>query len=135
MKKKGAKILLMMFKIRYVLTDYLASVQLWVLFGFVVFVSYTRNSYLESWQFSPTLLRLFWPSTWFSFFWVKLVLIPHVKHEERFLVGHIGPKEYHMYICIVRYGCHDAHNDDLQFKNALVCSIAKHIWTGKGGLN
>ncbi|KAL2484547.1 Potassium transporter 6 [Abeliophyllum distichum] len=69
------------------------------------------------------------------FLCVKSVPIPHVKHEERFLVGHIGPKEYHMYRCIVRYGYRDAHKDDLQFENDLVCSIAEYIRTGRVGLN
>ncbi|KAK6160164.1 hypothetical protein DH2020_003545 [Rehmannia glutinosa] len=50
------------------------------------------------------------------FLCVKSVPIPHVKHEERFLVGHIGPREYRMYRCIVRYGYRDAHKDDMQFK-------------------
>lgn len=69
------------------------------------------------------------------FLCVKSVSIPHVRHEERFLVGHIGPREYRMYRCIVRYGYRDAHKDDLQFENDLVCSIAEYIRTGKTGLN
>ncbi|KAL3511264.1 hypothetical protein ACH5RR_030665 [Cinchona calisaya] len=69
------------------------------------------------------------------FLCVKSVPIPHVKHEERFLVGRIGPKEYRMYRVIVRYGYRDAHKDDLVFENDLVCSIAEFIRTGKSGLN
>lgn len=69
------------------------------------------------------------------FLCVKSVPIPHVKHEERFLVGHIGPREYRMYRCIVRYGYRDAHKDDMQFENDLVCSIAEYIRTGSRGLN
>ncbi|XP_022887575.1 potassium transporter 6-like isoform X1 [Olea europaea var. sylvestris] len=69
------------------------------------------------------------------FLCVKSVPIPHVKHEERFLVGHVGPKEYHVYRCIVRYGYRDAHKDDLQFENDLFCSIAEYIRTGRGGLS
>ncbi|XP_051122359.1 potassium transporter 6 [Andrographis paniculata] len=69
------------------------------------------------------------------FLCVKSVPIPHVRHEERFLVGHIGPREYCMYRCIVRYGYRDAHKDDLQFENDLVCSIAEYIRTGKSGIN
>ncbi|KAL3835553.1 hypothetical protein ACJIZ3_010289 [Penstemon smallii] len=68
------------------------------------------------------------------FLCVKSVPIPHVKNEERFLVGHIGPREYHMYRCIVRYGYRDAHKDDIQFENDLVCSVAEYIRTGKGSL-
>ncbi|KAK4721236.1 hypothetical protein R3W88_011469 [Solanum pinnatisectum] len=69
------------------------------------------------------------------FICVKSVPIPHVRHEERFLVGHIGPREHHLYRCIVRYGYRDARKDDLQFENDLVCSIAEFIRTGKRGLN
>ncbi|KAK4371004.1 hypothetical protein RND71_010479 [Anisodus tanguticus] len=69
------------------------------------------------------------------FICVKSVPIPHVRHEERFLVGHIGPREHHLYRCIVRYGYRDAHKDDLQFENDLVCSIAEFIRTRKTGLN
>ncbi|KAH0674432.1 hypothetical protein KY284_025519 [Solanum tuberosum] len=69
------------------------------------------------------------------FLCVKSVPVPHVKHEERFLVGHIGPREYRIYRCIVRYGYRDAHKDDSEFENDLVCSIAEFIRTGKMGLN
>lgn len=69
------------------------------------------------------------------FLCIKSVPIPHVKHEERFLVGHIGPREYRIYRCIVRYGYRDAHKDDSGFENDLVCSIAEYIRTGKAGSN
>ncbi|CAN4124253.1 unnamed protein product [Withania somnifera] len=69
------------------------------------------------------------------FLCVKSVPVPHVKHEERFLVGHIGPREYRIYRCIVRYGYRDAHKDDSEFENDLVCSIAEFIIMGKTGLN
>lgn len=39
-----------------------------------------------------------------------------------------------MYRCIVRYGYRDAHKDDSQFENDLVCSIAEFIRTGKSTL-
>ncbi|KAL8532640.1 hypothetical protein ACS0TY_009013 [Phlomoides rotata] len=65
------------------------------------------------------------------FLCVKSVPVPHVKHEERFLVGHIGPREHRMYRCIVRYGYRDAHKDDSEFESDLVCSIAEFIRAGK----
>ncbi|MFS8029465.1 putative potassium transporter [Helianthus anomalus] len=40
------------------------------------------------------------------FLCVKSVPIPHVRHKEQFLVGHIGPREHRVYRCIVRYGYH-----------------------------
>lgn len=61
------------------------------------------------------------------FLCVKSVPVPHVKPEERFLVGHVGPKEFRLYRCIVRYGYHDFHKDDLEFETDLVCSIAEFI--------
>ncbi|KAL0421342.1 UNVERIFIED_CONTAM: Potassium transporter 6 [Sesamum latifolium] len=69
------------------------------------------------------------------FLCVKSVPVPHVKHDERFLVGHIGPREYRLYRCIVRYGYRDAHTDDLQFENDLVCSIAEYIRTGTNSVD
>lgn len=65
------------------------------------------------------------------FLCVKSVPVPHVNHEERFLVGHIGPKQYRIYRCIVRYGYRDTHKDDVAFENDLVCSIAEFIRTRK----
>ncbi|KAK9117081.1 hypothetical protein Sjap_016028 [Stephania japonica] len=61
------------------------------------------------------------------FLCIKSVPVPYVQPEERFLVGRIGPKEYRIYRCIVRYGYHDIHKDDLEFEKDLVCSIAEFI--------
>ncbi|XP_059648990.1 potassium transporter 6-like [Cornus florida] len=69
------------------------------------------------------------------FLCIKSVPIPHVKHEERFLVGHVGPREYRLYRCIVRYGYRDAHKDDMEFEKDLVCSIAEFIRTGTATAN
>ncbi|KAL5224765.1 hypothetical protein ABZP36_011404 [Zizania latifolia] len=64
------------------------------------------------------------------FLCIKNVATPHVSPEERFLVGRIGPKEYRIYRCIVRYGYHDVHQDDQEFEKELVCSIAEFIRSG-----
>ncbi|CAL5325225.1 unnamed protein product [Camellia sinensis] len=61
------------------------------------------------------------------FLCVKSVPVPHVRPEERFLVGRIGPKEYRIYRCIARYGYRDIHKDDVEFEKDLVCSIAEFI--------
>ncbi|KAK9090474.1 hypothetical protein Sjap_023651 [Stephania japonica] len=61
------------------------------------------------------------------FLCIKSVPVPYVRPEERFLVGRIGPKEYRLYRCIVRYGYHDIHKDDVEFERDLVCSIAEFI--------
>lgn len=60
-------------------------------------------------------------------FCIKHVPVPHVRPEERFLVGRVGPKEYRVYRCIARYGYHDALKDDVEFEKDLVCSIAEFI--------
>uniref|UniRef100_A0A0D9WSA6 Potassium transporter n=1 Tax=Leersia perrieri TaxID=77586 RepID=A0A0D9WSA6_9ORYZ len=64
------------------------------------------------------------------FLCIKNVPTPHVSPEERFLVGRIGPKEYRIYRCIVRYGYHDVHKDDQEFEKELVCSVAEFILSG-----
>ncbi|CAE6101940.1 unnamed protein product [Arabidopsis arenosa] len=65
------------------------------------------------------------------FLCVKSVPVPHVKPEERFLVGRVGPKEYRLYRCIARYGYRDVHKDDVEFENDLICSIAEFIRSDK----
>ncbi|XP_058194129.1 potassium transporter 6 [Rhododendron vialii] len=67
------------------------------------------------------------------FLCIKSVPIPHVKHEERFLVGRVGPREYRLYRCIVRYGYRDVQKDDLEFEKDLMCILAEFIRTGKVG--
>ncbi|KAK8561122.1 hypothetical protein V6N13_149698 [Hibiscus sabdariffa] len=66
------------------------------------------------------------------FLCIKSVPVPHVKPEERFLVGHIGPREFRLYRCIVRYGYRDVHKDDIEFEKDLVCSIAEFIRSTSG---
>lgn len=69
------------------------------------------------------------------FLCVKSVPVPHVRPEERFLVGRVGPKEYHLYRCIARYGYRDVHKDDVEFEKDLVCSIAEFIRSEKPECN
>ncbi|XP_047318739.1 potassium transporter 6 [Impatiens glandulifera] len=67
------------------------------------------------------------------FLCIKSVPIPHVNHDERYLVGRIGPREHRIYRCIVRYGYCDVQKDDVEFEKDLVCSIAEFIRTEKSG--
>lgn len=69
------------------------------------------------------------------FLCIKSVPVPHVRPEERFLVGRVGPKEYRLYRCIARYGYRDIHKDDLEFERDLVCSIAEFIRSEKPECN
>ena len=64
------------------------------------------------------------------FLCIKYVPVPHIRPEERFLIGRIGTSEYRLYRCIVRYGYRDFHKDDLEFESDLLCSIAKFIRSG-----
>ncbi|XP_010230880.1 probable potassium transporter 3 [Brachypodium distachyon] len=58
---------------------------------------------------------------------VKAVPVPHVRTEERHLVGRIGPRDYRMYRCVVRYGYKDVLGDDSDFENDLVLRIAEFV--------
>ncbi|XP_043807005.1 potassium transporter 8 isoform X2 [Manihot esculenta] len=69
------------------------------------------------------------------FLCIKSVAVPHVRPEERFLVGRVGPKEYRLYRCIARYGYRDIHKDDVEFEKDLVCSIAEFIRSEKPECN
>ncbi|XP_027347462.1 potassium transporter 6-like isoform X2 [Abrus precatorius] len=64
------------------------------------------------------------------FLCIKHVPVPHVRPEERFLVSRVGPRDFRIYRCIVRYGYHDVHKYDDKFEKDLVCSIAKFIQAG-----
>ncbi|AES96207.1 potassium transporter 6 [Medicago truncatula] len=69
------------------------------------------------------------------FLCIKHVPVPHVRPEERFLVGRVGPRNFRIYRCIVRYGYRDIHKDDVEFENDLLCSIAEFIRTGSIGIS
>ncbi|XP_029120308.2 potassium transporter 1 isoform X1 [Elaeis guineensis] len=58
---------------------------------------------------------------------IKSVQVPFVSEGERFLIGRIGPKEFHMFRCIVRYGYKDLQQDNYDFENILVCKILAFV--------
>ena len=60
---------------------------------------------------------------------IKHVPVPYVPLEERCLIGRIGPKEFHMFRCIVRYGYKDVQKDENDFENQLVMNIGEFIQT------
>ncbi|XP_073060337.1 potassium transporter 8-like isoform X3 [Primulina eburnea] len=68
-------------------------------------------------------------------FCIKYVPVPHVRPEERYLVGRVGPKEYRVYRCIARYGYRDVLMDNVELEKDLVCSIAKFIQSHYGDCN
>lgn len=60
---------------------------------------------------------------------VKHVPVPYVPLEERCVIGRIGPKEFRMFRCIIRYGYKDVQKDDHDFENQLVMKIGEFIQT------
>ncbi|XP_072981822.1 potassium transporter 1 isoform X1 [Typha latifolia] len=58
---------------------------------------------------------------------IKSVQVPFVSEEERFLLGRIGPKEFRMFRCIVRYGYKDLHRDNYDFENVLVSRMLEFV--------
>ncbi|XP_077233041.1 potassium transporter 1 isoform X2 [Tasmannia lanceolata] len=60
---------------------------------------------------------------------IKSVQVPHVCQGERFLISRIGPKEYSMFRCIVRYGYKDLQQENYDFENRLVSTIIEYVET------
>ncbi|XP_076893954.1 potassium transporter 1-like [Bidens hawaiensis] len=60
---------------------------------------------------------------------VKSVQVPHVRAEERMLLGRVGPREYYMFRCIVRYGYKDVPHENYNFENRLVSALVDFIET------
>ncbi|KAI3678522.1 hypothetical protein L6452_37818 [Arctium lappa] len=58
---------------------------------------------------------------------VKSVQVPYVGAEERMLVGRVGPREFHMFRCIVRYGYKDVHHENYNFENRLVAALVEYV--------
>ncbi|KAH7440394.1 hypothetical protein KP509_04G105100 [Ceratopteris richardii] len=58
---------------------------------------------------------------------IKSVHVPYVSLNERYMIGRIGPKEYHMYRCIVRYGYKDTRREEDDFENHLMINICEFI--------
>ncbi|MCH92407.1 potassium transporter 1-like, partial [Trifolium medium] len=57
----------------------------------------------------------------------KSVQVPYVSENERLVISRIGPKEYHMFRCIVRYGYKDMQQENYNFENKLVSAIIQFI--------
>ncbi|XP_044496597.1 potassium transporter 11-like [Mangifera indica] len=53
------------------------------------------------------------------FICVKYLPVYTVPEEERFLVKRIGPKSFHMFRCVARYGYKDLHKKDEDFEKKL----------------
>ncbi|KAG6601682.1 putative potassium transporter 12, partial [Cucurbita argyrosperma subsp. sororia] len=59
---------------------------------------------------------------------IKYVPIPVVPQEERFLFRRVGPKDYHIFRCIARYGYKDVRKEDHHaFEQLLMESLEKFL--------
>ncbi|KAL5125140.1 Potassium transporter 1 [Glycine soja] len=58
---------------------------------------------------------------------VKSVQVPCVSDNERLVISRIGPKEYRMFCCIVRYGYKDLQQENYNFENKLVSAIIQFV--------
>lgn len=58
---------------------------------------------------------------------VKYLPVYTVPAEERFLVKRIGPKNFHMFRCIARYGYKDLHQKDDDFEKMLFDSLSLFV--------
>ncbi|KAB2607108.1 potassium transporter 1-like [Pyrus ussuriensis x Pyrus communis] len=64
---------------------------------------------------------------------IKSVQVPHVSGNERLLVSRVGPKEYGLFRCIVRYGYKDLQQETCDFENILVSDIVHFVETEEEG--
>ncbi|RAL42351.1 hypothetical protein DM860_012134 [Cuscuta australis] len=53
--------------------------------------------------------------------------VPFVVEEERFLVSRVGPKEFSMFRCIIRYGYKDTQQEDYNFEARLVSAVIQFV--------
>ncbi|KAG5062360.1 hypothetical protein JHK85_003543 [Glycine max] len=58
---------------------------------------------------------------------VKTVPVPHVSHEERYLIWRVCRRPCQMYRCTVRYGYKHIRRDDRDFGNHIIRCIAEFI--------
>lgn len=58
---------------------------------------------------------------------VKYLPVYIVPIEERFLVKRIGPKDFHMFRCVARYGYKDLHRKDDNFEKMLFDAISTFV--------
>ncbi|KAL8160534.1 hypothetical protein V2J09_002071 [Rumex salicifolius] len=58
---------------------------------------------------------------------VKYLPVYMVPEEERFLVKRIGPKEFHMFRCVARYGYKDLHKKDDDFEKKLFGNVCSYV--------
>ena len=58
---------------------------------------------------------------------VKYLPVYTVPEEERYLVKRIGPKNYHIFRCVARYGYKDLHKKDEEFEKKLFDNLSLFV--------
>ncbi|XXG74547.1 hypothetical protein AAC387_Pa07g3240 [Persea americana] len=58
---------------------------------------------------------------------LQSLTVPKVPPSEQFLVGRIGPPEYRLFHCVIRYGYKDARRDCYDFENQLIMKVAEFL--------
>lgn len=58
---------------------------------------------------------------------IKYLPVNTVPTEERFLIRRIGPKEFFLYRCVVRYGYKDLHKKDDKFEQNLINHLIEYV--------
>ncbi|KAL3818516.1 hypothetical protein ACJIZ3_004421 [Penstemon smallii] len=53
--------------------------------------------------------------------------VPYIPENKRYLIGRVGPKDYKIYRCIVRYGYCDNVRDTDDFEDHIISSIGEFI--------
>ncbi|MBA0611730.1 hypothetical protein Godav_012392, partial [Gossypium davidsonii] len=58
---------------------------------------------------------------------VKSIQVPYISEKDRLMISRVGPKEYCMFRCIVRYGYKDLQQENYDFENRLVSGIVQFV--------
>ncbi|XVE79829.1 hypothetical protein DITRI_Ditri14bG0087900 [Diplodiscus trichospermus] len=58
---------------------------------------------------------------------VKSIQVPYISDKDRLVISRVGPKEYCMFRCIVRYGYKDSQQENYDFENRLVSGIVQFV--------
>ncbi|KAJ0975823.1 hypothetical protein J5N97_017788 [Dioscorea zingiberensis] len=58
---------------------------------------------------------------------LQTLTVPKIPLNEQFLIGRIGPSEYRLFQCIVRYGYRDSRGDNNEFEDQLLMKVAEFL--------
>ncbi|TYJ13431.1 hypothetical protein E1A91_A10G051500v1 [Gossypium mustelinum] len=64
------------------------------------------------------------------FVMVQSLTVPKVPANQRFVISRIGPTEFRLFQCVVRYGYKDQRNDTHDFENHLIETVAEFLRNG-----